>query len=111
MLNNSFVSVGLSQLLPTIFCVNSWFFIYDPYFPKPYASNCWTINTLWFFYLVFPLLLPRIQALSDIAISRLLVILFYVQFLALLYYSYYVNVSFQWTDKNTSFPEKTETRQ
>jgi len=71
---------GLYILL-TFSCTNTWFYNPwgQPYPHEPISLTSWTVNTLFFFYLTFPLLLKLLKPLSDKAISRLIVLLFWFQ--------------------------------
>ena len=59
-------------ILATITCTNTWFY---PLSRMPFMLTAWTINTLFFFYLVFPLLLPRLQKLTNNTIASSVVLL------------------------------------
>ena len=66
-----------STILFTLTCTNSWFY---PFSNLPFVLASWTVNTFFFFYLVFPLALPKIQKLTDLRLARGIVILFWLQF-------------------------------
>ena len=63
----------------TLTITNIWAFPFLPCQPFPTNGPSWTIGTLAFFYLVFPLLLPRLQRLSSSTLRALVVLLFYFQ--------------------------------
>ena len=66
------------KLLRPIFCVSTWV---PPIGVGHSAPNdpCWTISTLFFWYLCFPFLLPRMQKLTDKQIAYSIVKCFWLQ--------------------------------
>jgi len=60
----------------TLTCTNTWF---HPIADFPFMPAAWTVNTLFFFYLTFPFILPRVQRLTDTQLARGLVLLFWFQ--------------------------------
>ena len=68
----------ITRIIATVTCTGSWFFPAETWPANPVS---WTVNTLFFFYLVFPCILPRVQRMSDRLLSRWIVILFYIQVL------------------------------
>jgi peptidoglycan/LPS O-acetylase OafA/YrhL len=65
----------------TLSLTNSWFIHGSGLTWSPYNFPSWTVTTLTFFYLVFPLLLPAMQRLTTSQLASLTVWLHYVQFL------------------------------
>ena len=60
--------------------VNTWLL---PYFPEtPESSNypAWTISTLMFWYLWFPMILFFVQRWNDIELSRRIIKCYWIQF-------------------------------
>ena len=77
-------SPGILALL-TLTMTNSWAFLpFQRFQPMPPNLPSWTITTLATFYLLLPLLLPRLQHLSDEALTKLTILLFYIQLWPLL---------------------------
>ena len=70
------VTLG-STILATLTCTNTWFY---PLSRRPFMDPAWTINTLFFFYLVFPFLLPRLQKLNYNTMASCIVLLNLFQF-------------------------------
>ena len=64
----------------SIIPVNTWLI---PYFPQtPESSNypAWTISTLMFWYLWFPLIFFNIQCSGDVQLSRRIIKCYWIQF-------------------------------
>ena len=64
--------------LLSIFGVSTWVLPYENFSPN---DPNWIISTLWFWYLIFPHILPRIQRWSDEQLSRCIVEYFWLQIL------------------------------
>ena len=56
--------------------VNTWVLPYENFAPN---DPSWIISTIWFWYLLFPYVLPRIQRWSDEQLSRSYVEYFWLQ--------------------------------
>ena len=65
-----------STVLFTVTCTNTWFY---PFSNLPFVLSSWTINTFFFFYLIFPIVLPKIQKFTDTQMARGLVLFFWLQ--------------------------------
>ena len=62
--------------LLSIFGVNTWVLPYENFAPN---NPSWIISTIWFWYLLFPYVLPQIQRWSDEQLSRSNVEYFWLQ--------------------------------
>ena len=68
-------------IMATLTCTNTWFY---PLSRRPFMETAWTINTLFFFYLMFPILLSRLQKLNYNTMARCIVLLHLMQLLCIL---------------------------
>ena len=66
------------RIVATITYTGSWLFPAETWPTNPVS---WTVNTLFFFYLAFPFILPRVQKMSHQSLSRWIVYLLYIQVL------------------------------
>ena len=73
------IRLTVIKLVLTMTMTNTWFQLTDTFHPFAYVS--WTVTTLSFFYLMFPILLPGLQALSSKQLGTLMVWLFHLQLL------------------------------
>ena len=71
--------INMIKLVLTLTMTNTWIQLTDTFHPFAYVS--WTVTTLSFFYLVFPILLPGLQTLSTKQLGTLTVWLFHLQLL------------------------------
>ena len=60
----------------SIFAINTWFLPYENFWPN---GASWTISTLFFWYWLFPYMLPRLQRYTDKEIASKIVKYFWVQ--------------------------------
>ena len=58
--------------MTTLTCTNTWFYSLSR---RPFMDPAWTINTLFFFYLVFPFYLSRLQKLNYNTMASCIVLL------------------------------------
>ena len=71
------IRLNIIKLVLTLTMTNTWVQVTDTFHPFAYVS--WTVTTLSFFYLMFPILLPGLQALSSRQLGSLTVWLFHLQ--------------------------------
>ena len=68
-------NVLIGSLL-SIFGVTTWVLPYENFAPN---EPSWIVSTIWFWYLLFPYILPRIQRWSDEQLSRSNIEYFWLQ--------------------------------
>ena len=70
----------LLRCIFTLTMTNSWFsFLGND--SEMFNFPSWTISSFAFMYLIFPLIISRLQILSDASLARAIVVLYYVQLL------------------------------
>ena len=72
--------VMMMKILLTLTMTNCWIEI-DGDKLHPFAGVSWTVTTLTFFYLVFPVILPGLQSLTSKQLGSLIVMMFHLQLL------------------------------
>ena len=72
--------VMIMKIILTLTMTNCWIEI-DGDKLHPFAGVSWTVTTLTFFYLVFPVILPGLQSLTNKQLGCLIVWMFHLQLL------------------------------
>jgi len=76
LLNNTFDWGTIVSIVMTIFTTNTWFF-----YPLFLNGPSWFVSTIWFYYWIFPSLLPRLQRYTAERKQKWLIIHFVIQLL------------------------------
>ena len=88
------------RMVCTLTMTNSWTFLNQRSDRVTnYVGPSWTITTIASFYVMFPILLPQLQALSTPRLSTLIIILLYIQCMPL----YFVDIN-DWYWPTTAHP-------